>query len=188
MTDLFIVVAVAENGVIGRDNGLPWRLGTDLRRFREVTVGKPMIVGRRNWEAIGRPLPGREMVILTRRPDYRAEGARIVHDWPAALAEARRLAAGMGAGEIVIGGGAEIYRLALPDTDRIRLTEVHAAPPGDVLFPPYDRGDFREVFREAHPAGPRDEHAFTFVDLVRAFGPGLRLRPGAAAPLRGGAG
>lgn len=163
-----IVAAVAENGVIGRDNDLPWRLRTDLRRFRAVTMGKPMIVGRRNWDAIGRPLPGRETVVMSRRPGFRAEGAHAASSWPQARDLAAALAARMGTDEIIVGGGAEIYRICLPETDAIRLTCVHASPPGDVLFPPYDRGLFREVFREAHAAGPQDEHAFTFVDLVRA--------------------
>ena len=169
MTDLPLtaIVALAENGVIGRDNDLPWRLRSDLKRFRAITMGKPLIVGRRNWDSIGRPLPGRDMVVLTRRADFAAEGVAVAHDWDGALAAATAAAERSGADEIVIGGGAEIYRLAMPAIARLRLTLVHAKPPGDVVFPPYDAGAFRETFRETHPAGPDDEHPYTFVDLER---------------------
>lgn len=164
---LTAVVAVAENGVIGRDNDLPWRLRTDLRRFRAITMGKPLIVGRKNWDSIGRPLPGRDIIVLTRRADFAAEGVQVAHDWDGACELAVASAAKSGAAEIIIGGGAEIYRLAMPRIARLRLTLVHARPDGDILFPPYDPAQFRETFREAHPAGPDDEHAFTFVDLER---------------------
>ena len=164
---LTAVVAVADNGVIGRDNDLPWRLRTDLRRFRAVTMGKPLIVGRRNWDSIGRPLPGRDIVVLTRRPDFAAEGVQVAHDWDGALALAMSAAEASGAEEIVVGGGAEIYRLAMPAIARLRLTLVHAEPAGDVMFPPYDPAAFRETFREDHSAGPDDDHPFTFVDLER---------------------
>lgn len=165
--DLVAIAAVAENGVIGRDNGLPWRLRTDLRRFRVLTMGKPLLVGRRNWESIGRPLPGRDMIVLTRQADFAPEGVQVAHDWERACALARESAARSGAGEIVVGGGAEIYRLALPQLARLRLTIVHGAPEGDVHFPAYDRALFRETFRESHPAGPDDEYPFTFLDLER---------------------
>ena len=164
---LTIVVAVAENGVIGRDNALPWRLRGDLRRFRAITWGKPMIVGRRNWDAIGRPLPGRETVVLSRQHGFSPDGARAASDWEEAKHVATELAGMLGADEIIVAGGAEIYRLALPETSRLRITRVHARPPGDVVLPPVDEAAFEEVFRETHPAGPEDEHAFTFVDLAR---------------------
>ena len=164
---LAIVVALAENGVIGRDNRLIWRLKTDLRRFRDLTVGKPMIIGRRTHESIGRPLPGRETVVLTRDKGFSAEGLHVAHAWDEALARAERLAERMGAPEIVVGGGAEIFRLALPEAQRLFLTLVHAEPEGEIVFPPFDRGAFREVRREPRPKGPDDEHAFTFIDLER---------------------
>ena len=164
---LTAIAAVAENGVIGRDNDLPWRLRSDLKRFRAITMGKPLIVGRRNWDSIGRPLPGRDIVVLTRRTDFVAEGVAVAHDWDGALAAAGAAAERSGAEEIVIGGGTDVYRLALPLLTRLRLTLVHAAPEGDVFFPPYDPAAYRETFREAHPAGPEDEHPFTFVDLER---------------------
>ena len=155
-----LVVAVARNGVIGRDNGLAWHLSSDLKRFKALTMGKPMLMGRRTWASIGRPLPGRRTLVLTRDPGFRAEGAEIVHDWDAAVAAAA-------APELMVVGGAEIYALALPHADRLHLTEVEAEPEGDVRFPAFDRAAFREAFREAHPAGPRDEHAFAFVDWAR---------------------
>jgi dihydrofolate reductase len=164
---LAVLVAVAENGVIGRGNALPWRLKTDLRRFRTLTWGKPMIMGRKCWDSIGRPLPGRETIVLTRDRSFAAEGARVVYDWPAATALAEEVARAMGATEIAVVGGAEIYRLALPEADLLHLTLVEARPDGDVTLPSYDRTAYRESWREAHPAGPEDEFAFTFLDYVR---------------------
>ena len=167
MRPLTIVVAVAENGVIGHGNALPWCLRTDLRRFRRVTWGRPMIMGRRNWDSIGRPLPGRESVVLTRQAGFAAEGAWVAHDWTEAKRVAAELAERLGADEIAVVGGAEIYRLAFPEAARLRLTRVHARPPGDVVLPPFDAGAYEETFREPHPAGPDDDHPFTFVDLAR---------------------
>ncbi|QGY02114.1 dihydrofolate reductase [Methylobacterium mesophilicum SR1.6/6] len=155
-----LVVAVARNGVIGRDNGLAWHLSSDLKRFKALTMGKPMLMGRRTWDSIGRPLPGRRSLVLTRDRGFRAEGAEVVHGWDDALAAAS-------GEELMVVGGAEIYALALPEADRLHLTEVAADPEGDVRFPDFDRARFRETFREAHPAGPRDEHAFAFVDWER---------------------
>ncbi|SFE63230.1 dihydrofolate reductase [Methylobacterium sp. 13MFTsu3.1M2] len=155
-----LVAAVARNGVIGRDNGLAWHLSSDLKRFKALTMGKPMLMGRRTWDSIGRPLPGRRTLVLTRVTGFRAEGVETVHDWDSALAAA--------GAELMVVGGAEIYALALPHADRLHLTEVEAEPAGDVRFPAFDRARFRETFREAHPAGPRDEHAFAFVDWERA--------------------
>ncbi|MGU3385865.1 dihydrofolate reductase [Methylobacterium sp. D53M] len=155
-----LVAAVARNGVIGRDNGLAWHLSSDLKRFKALTMGKPMLMGRRTWDSIGRPLPGRRTLVLTRDTGFRAEGVETLHDWDSALAAA--------GAELMVVGGAEIYALALPHADRLHLTEVEAEPAGDVRFPAFDRARFRETFREAHPAGPRDEHAFAFVDWERA--------------------
>ena len=159
-TTIALVAAVARNGVIGRDNGLAWHLSSDLKRFKALTMGRPMLMGRRTWDSIGRPLPGRRTLVLTRDRGFRAEGAEVVHDWEAALAAA----AGT---ELMVVGGAEIYALALAQADRLHLTEVAAEPDGDVRFPAFDRAQFRETFREAHPAGPRVEHAFAFVDWER---------------------
>lgn len=162
-----LIAAVARNRVIGRDNDLAWRLRSDLRRFRALTMGKPVVMGRRTWDSIGRPLPGRRVIVMTRDPAWSVPGVETAGDWPAVLA----LAAG--AEEIMVAGGAQIYALTLPLADRIHLTEVEAAPEGDALFPALPQDRFREVAREAHPAGPDDEHAFRFVMLERA---GLRDR------------
>ena len=171
---LAIVAAVADNGVIGRNNRLIWRLKSDLRRFRDLTVGKPMIIGRKTHESIGRPLPGRETIVLTRDESFAAAGVHVVHGWDEAVALGGRLAEGMGASEVAVGGGAEIYRLALPQAGFLYLTLVHAEPEGEAVFPPFDRAAFREVRRQDRPKGPDDEHAFTFVDLERRPAAALR--------------
>ncbi|MCG7391671.1 dihydrofolate reductase [Microvirga sp. ACRRW] len=164
---LILVVAVAENGVIGRDNQLLWRLRTDLKRFRELTMAKPMIMGRKTFESIGKPLPGRETIVLTHDAGFSAPGTHVVHSWDQAVAKGEELAQAMGADAVAVVGGAEIYRIALPHVQTIYLTEVAAAPEGDAFFPPVDRTRFRETARIAHPKGPDDEHPFTFIDLVR---------------------
>lgn len=155
-----LIVAVAQNGVIGRDNALIWRLRSDLRRFRALTMGKPVVMGRKTWDSIGRPLPGRRVIVMTRDSAWTAPGTERAAGWD----DAMRLAGDVG--EVMVAGGAEIYALALPHADRIHLTEVATAPDGDAHFPEIPQ-DFREVASEAHPAGPEDEHAFRFVTLVR---------------------
>ncbi len=162
-----IVAAVARNGVIGRDNGLPWRLSSDLKRFKEVTIGKPLIVGRRNHEAIGRPLPGRQTIVMTRDRAFKEAGVHVAHDLDDAIGLGEALAEEMGADEVICAGGGEIYKLFLPKSARLRLTVVDAEVDGDVYFPDYDDANWREVFSEDHPKGPRDDHAFTYRDLVR---------------------
>jgi dihydrofolate reductase len=164
---LIIVVAVAENGVIGRDNHLLWRLRTDLRRFRDLTWGKPIIMGRKTFQSIGKPLPGRETIVLTRDQAFAAEGIRIARNWAEAVGLGDEIARSMGADAVAVVGGAEIYALALPHVEKIHLTEVHTAPKGDAVFPPFDRSRFREIRRSEHPAGGDDEHSFTFIDLER---------------------
>jgi dihydrofolate reductase len=164
---LIIVVAAAENGVIGRDNQLLWRLKTDLRRFRDITWGKPMIMGRKTYQSIGKPLPGRQTIVLTHDPGFAPDGVHVAHSWPEAVATGRELAASMGADAVAVAGGAEVYALALPETQKLFLTQVHAAPDGDAVFPPYDPAAFRELRRVVHAAGPDDECPFTFIDLER---------------------
>jgi dihydrofolate reductase len=171
---LAIVVAAASNGVIGRDNRLLWRLKTDLRRFRALTLGKPLVMGRKTFQSIGKPLPGRECIVVTRDRTFRPEGVRVVHDLGAALALGRQVAREMDADAVMIGGGGEIYAATLPLADRVHLTEVALAPEGDAHFPPLDPTQFRAVHREEHPAGPDDEAAFAFVDYERRDGPGSR--------------
>jgi dihydrofolate reductase len=164
---LILVVAVAENGVIGRDNQLLWRIKTDLRRFRDLTMGKPMIMGRKTFQSIGKPLPGRETIVLTRDPDFSAEGIHVAHNWDEAVALGTRVGLKMGADAIAVVGGAEIYALSLPHVQKLYLTAVQAAPEGDAVFPAYDRSAFREIRRTEHPKGPDDEYPFTFIDLER---------------------
>ena len=164
---LVIVAAVADNGVIGRDNRLIWRLKTDLRRFRDLTWGKPMIMGRRTFDSIGKALPGRRSVVLTRDPAFAAPQVAVAHSWPEAVALGETAADDTEAAEIAVIGGAEVYALALPETSRLYLTLVHAEPEGDTIFPAYDKTAFRQVRRMERPKGPDDEHAFTFVDLER---------------------
>ncbi len=165
---LILVVAVAENGVIGHDNTLLWRLKTDLRRFRDLTWGKPIIMGRKTFKSIGRALPGRETVVLTRLTGFQAQGAHVAGSWDGAVAKADALGRAMGADAIAVVGGAEIYALALPFVQKVYLTRVHAAPDGDTLFPDLPSRSFRETARVAHPRGPDDEHSFVFIDLERA--------------------
>ncbi|MEZ0170066.1 dihydrofolate reductase [Microvirga sp. TS319] len=164
---LILVVAVAENGAIGRDNQLLWRLRTDLKRFRELTMGKPMIMGRKTYQSIGKPLPGRETIVLTRDDGFSASGVHVAHSWDEAVAKGEGIAGRMGADAVAVVGGAEIYRIALPHVETIYLTEVATAPEGDAFFPPVDRTRFREVARISHPKSPDDEHPFTFIDFQR---------------------
>jgi dihydrofolate reductase len=164
---LILVAAMAENGIIGRDNRLLWRLKTDLGRFRRLTMGKPMIMGRKTFQSIGKPLPGRETIVLTRDTGFSAENVHVAHTWEEAIAKGEELAAAMGADAVAVAGGAEIYALALPHVDNLFLTEVRTVSEGDAVFPPFDRSQFRETKREDHPRGPDDEHPFTFIDLER---------------------
>lgn len=156
---LTLVVARADNGVIGRDNALPWRLPADLRHFKALTLGKPVIMGRRTFESIGRPLPGRRNIVLTRSPSWTAAGVAVAADLAAAVAQAD-------APEVMIIGGAAVYAAALPAARRIHLTEVHLAPAGDTLLPPFGPA-WRETGREAHAAAG-DAPAYSFVTLERA--------------------
>ena len=162
-----LVVAAADNDVIGRDNGLIWRLRTDLRHFRQLTLGRPLVMGRKTFLSIGAPLPGRETIVLTRDPAFAHEGIRVAHGLDEALALAQDVGAAMGADSVAIGGGGDIYAQTIGRADRIHLTRVHVRPEGDTLFPAIDPALFREVRREAHPAGSSDEHPFTFIDYER---------------------
>jgi dihydrofolate reductase len=158
-----IVVAISENGVIGRDNGLPWRLSSDLKRFKAITMGKPIVMGRRTWGSIGQPLPGRVNIVVTRDPDFTAEGIEVARSVEEALAIARKRAEEAGADEICIIGGGDIYRQTLPLTDRLHLTEVMGRIEGDTHFPPIDPADWRKVSVEELPAGEKDSHATRYV-------------------------
>jgi dihydrofolate reductase len=166
-----LVVAIGENGAIGRGGELPWRLSSDMRYFRKVTMGKPVIMGRRTFKSLPRVLDGRLNIVLTRDQGFIAPDAVMAHSLDAGLAAARDSAARTDAGEIMVIGGEDVFREVLPQAHRIYLTEVHASPEADTWFPDFDKREWREVFRERHEAGPRDEHAFSFVVLERTDGP-----------------
>ncbi len=164
---LAMIAAVARNGVIGGNNQLIWKLRSDMNHFRAITMGKPMIMGRRTWDSIGRPLPGRETIVVTRDPAFRAQGAHMAHDPQSAIALAEKLAEGLKAPEIIVAGGGELYRLFLDQCATLHITEVDLAPQGDAFFPAIDHVHWREAGRSAHDPGPGDEAAFSFVDYVR---------------------
>jgi dihydrofolate reductase len=165
--ELVAVVAVARNGVIGADNGLPWRVSSDLKHFKALTMGKPLILGRRTFESLRRPLPGREIIVVTRDQRYSPTGVRVAHSPLEALAIARPLAKSLAVDEIMVGGGAEIFRALMDETQRIELTEIALEPEGDVFFPCLDMAQWRETKRETPPRGARDEADFAFVTLAR---------------------
>lgn len=151
---LVLVAAVASNGVIGVNNTLPWRLPDDLRRFKALTLGHPVIMGRKTWDSLGRALPGRHNIVITRAAGFAAPGATVVHSVDAALA-----ACGDADIAFVI-GGAEIYAQALPLANRLELTEIQAGIEGDAHFPPFDRSAWRETARERHSTGDALEYDF----------------------------
>jgi len=161
-------VARARNGVIGVNGGLPWRLRTDLRRFRALTLGKPVIMGRKTWDSLPRrPLAGRTNVVLSRDGRFAPQGAVVCDDFSEAVQIAREQAAEDGAEEACVIGGEALFALALPRAGRIYLTEVEAEPAGDARFPAFDEAAWREIEREVCPAGPEDEHPFVFRVLER---------------------
>lgn len=156
-----LVAAVAENGVIGNGNRMPWHLPADLKRFKALTLGKPILMGRKTLEAIGKALPGRRNLVLTRATDLRVSGIEIVHSMEEALA------ACAGAPELMVIGGAEVYRLFLPLARRMHLTRVHAPVVGDTRFPNCDWNEWRKVERSTHPRDERNPYAMTFLVLER---------------------
>ncbi len=153
--EITLVVARADNGVIGRDGGLPWHLPADLKRFKGLTMGNPMIMGRRTFESLPGLLPGRRHIVLTRDPDWRAEGAEVAGTPDEALALA-------GGDKVSIIGGAEIFALFEPHADAVELTEVHGEITGDTILPPFGPAAWREVAREDHPA-----HSFVRLERTR---------------------
>ncbi len=160
-----LVVAVADNGVIGAGGTLPWHLPDDLRHFKTLTLGHPLLMGRRTFEAIGRPLPGRRNLVLTRGGTRLPAGVEPVRSLDEALARC------VGAPELFVIGGGEVYRLALPRASRIELTRVHARPGGDAWFATLDPAAWRELRRCAHPPDERHAHAMTFQTLERVAPP-----------------
>ncbi len=159
---LALIAAVAHNGVIGRGGELPWRIPADLQFFKAITMGKPMIMGRRTFESIGKALPGRANIVVTRSADFSADDVEVAGN----LDQALEIAAGTGADEVMVIGGGEIYAAALPRADRLYLTEVHIDAAGDVRFPAFDRAQWRELSRDDHAAAG-DNPSFSFVTLER---------------------
>lgn len=165
---LSLIVAVAENGVIGANGGMPWRLSGDLRMFRRVTMGKPVIMGRKTFQSLPKLLDGRDNIIITRQADFAADGALVAGSVEEAMALAGDCAAKRGADEVCIIGGAQIYALFLPHAARIYLTRVHATPEGDTHFPALDMAQWHEVSREFHSKGEKDSADYSFIVLERA--------------------
>ena len=162
-----LVVAMGDNRAIGKGGGLPWRQSSDMRYFRKVTMGKPIVMGRRTFDSLPRVLDGRLNIVLTRDKDFAAPGAVVTHGVEEALALARREAQRTGADEIMVIGGADLFQATLARAGRIYLTEVKASPNADTWFPELGRGEWRELSREDHAPGPKDDHAFSFVVLER---------------------
>lgn len=158
-----LICAMADNRVIGKDNQTPWHLPNDMKHFKEVTMDHPVIMGRKTYESIGRPLPGRRNIVITRQEDLKIEGCDVVHS----LEEALELAKGDSPKEIDVIGGEQIYSLALPLADRIYLTIVHADIEGDAYFPEFSEEEWVGVEREEHPSDEDHPYAFTFVTYTR---------------------
>lgn len=161
LPNLSIIAALADNGVIGRDNRLPWRMPADLAHFKRLTMGKPIIMGRRTWESLPGLLPHRTHIVITRDRDYRVEGGFVVHSLPEALEFAGD------ADEMMVVGGARLYAQTLPLASRMYLTLVHEQIDGDTVFPDYEQAEWRETSREHHAADRRNPHAYSFVTLER---------------------
>ena len=167
---VIIVAAIAENGVIGHDNAMPWRLPSDLKHFRTLTWGKPLIMGRRTFAAIGRPLPGRTSIVVSSSRDLVAPGSVVAPSLAAAFEVARGDALRRRTDAIMVVGGAEIYAQTLPLADRLIITRIHASYAGDILFPPIDSARWREAERIEHAAGAQDSASFATVTYEREHG------------------
>jgi len=154
-----IIVAMDRQGIIGMNYKLPWQLSSDLRNFKKITMGKPIIMGRKTHTAIGRPLPGRENIVLSADPDYHSEGCTVMHSLEEVFAYLKDKE------EIIFMGGADVYAQVLDRTDRIYLTEVHADVEGDTYFPPFDRNAWKEISRRDFKADDRNEYDYSFVIL-----------------------
>ena len=165
--EIVIIAAAAENGVIGRDNTIPWKLKADQQRLKALTMGKPIVMGRKTFESLRRPLPGRTNIVITRDANYRAQGAIVTTSFQNALIIARGDAMRRAATEIMIIGGVDIYTRALPITDRLEITEVHARIEGDTRFPPIDAAIWQEAGRIRHAAGADDTADYSYVTYCR---------------------
>jgi dihydrofolate reductase len=164
---IVLVFAVAENGVIGRDNAIPWRLKSDMLRFKALTIGKPVVMGRKTFASLRKPLPGRTNIVITRDSDFQAAGALVTTSLSAARDTALGDALRRSAGEIAVIGGAEIYALWMDVADRLEVTEVHAMPEGDTRLAPIDPRDWQEASRVRNPASADDSADFSYVTYRR---------------------
>ncbi len=169
--DLVVVAAAGLNDVIGHGDVIPWRLSSDMKHFRTLTLGKPLIMGRRTFRSIGRPLPGRDTIVVTRDATFAADGVSVAGDLAEAVALATAYARRRGVDEAIVAGGGEIYAALLPSAARVHLTRVHLTPEGDVHFPVLDPVHWREVARTRPEPGEKDEAAFEFIDYVRIGDP-----------------
>jgi dihydrofolate reductase len=174
--DIIIVAAVAENGIIGRDNTLPWRLKSDMAHFRALTIGKPVVLGRKTFASIGKPLAGRTTIVISRDQSFSAPGIVVAPNLESALATARGDALRRNASAIIVAGGADIYAQALPLATRLVITEVRKRVDGDARFPAIDSKLWREITRSEQKAGPEDEAELAFVTYQRV----VNVRPNAA--------
>ena len=170
MIETVLIVAVAENGVIGAEGAIPWRLKSDMQRFKALTIGKPIVMGRKTFISLRRPLPRRTNIVITRDADFRGAGAVMATSLDAACAVARGDALRRSASEIAVIGGAEVYAQFMDSADRLEITEVHASPPGDTRLKPIDTSKWKEVARERHAAGPEDSASFSYVTYRRRGG------------------
>jgi dihydrofolate reductase len=164
---LSLIAAVADNGVIGAGDRMPWRLSSDLKRFKSITMGKPLIMGRKTFDTIGRALAGRPNIVVSRNSGFAHKGVLVAPSLEAALIRAKEKARESAEGEIMVIGGGEIYRAAIDLADRLYITHVKAAPEGDTHFPPIDPGSWRATISEHRPEGPKDSAATTFVIYER---------------------
>lgn len=160
--EIVLIAAVARNGVIGRDNGLPWKLRADLQHFRALTMGHPILMGRKTWDSLGRPLPGRTNIVISRTPGLNVEGAIVCSSIDEALSRAGT------SDRVFVVGGADLYRQMLPQADRVLITEVRVSVEGDAYFPTIDPAAFVEVSRAHHTADAHNEHDFDFVEYRRS--------------------
>ncbi len=160
MKSIALIVAMAENRVIGKDNQMPWHMPADLKHFKSLTFGKPIIMGRKTFDSLGRALPGRDNLIVSRNTQYYAPGATVYGSLPEALDAAH-------AAEVMIIGGAQIFEQALPMADTLYVTSIDLAVEGDTFFPPWNEAEWQEVSREAHEADENNPHAYTFITLKR---------------------
>jgi dihydrofolate reductase len=167
MTEIVLVAAVADNGVIGADNAIPWRMKSDMQRFKAITMNKPMVMGRKTFASLKRPLPGRTHIVVTRDAGFSHPGVLTCTSFDSALALAQADALQRGADDIAVIGGVEIFAHFLGLADRLEITEVHAAPKGDTYFPAIDKTAWREVARVRHEAGPDDNAAYSYVTYRR---------------------